>query len=97
MHARVVKWENGDPEAIRRTAQDISSRAAGGPPEGLPAVGFTLLVDPDNGQAIAITLFETEEKLRQGHELLMTMDPPGDGMGTRVSVDFYAVATDLRT
>lgn len=96
MHARVATWEGGDAEAIRSAAEEIKSRSGEGPPEGVPSVGFTLLVDPDNGRAIGIGLFETEEDLRKGDETLNSMDPPGDGMGRRTSVGFYEVAVDLK-
>ena len=95
MHARVVTWEGGDAESMRRSAEEMARSSEGGPPEGLPAVGFTLLVDPENGQAMAITLFETEEKLQQGHETLMAMQPPADGRA-RASAGFYEVAVDRR-
>lgn len=96
MYARVATWEGGDADAIRRSAEEIRSRADSGPPEGVPSVGFTLLIDPDNGRGIAVGLFETEADLRKGDEVLNAMDPPGEGMGRRASVDFYEVALDVR-
>lgn len=96
MYARVTTWQGGDGEAMRRSAAEIRERAASGPPEGVPAVGLTLLVDAERGRGMAITLFETEDDLRQGHETLDAMDPPEPGMGTRASVDLFEVAVDLR-
>jgi hypothetical protein len=96
MYARVARWEGASAEDIRATAQAITAEASGGPPEGLPAKGLMLLVDPDGGRTIAISLFDTEEDMRQGDATLNEMSPPGDGMGRRAPVEFYEVAADLR-
>jgi hypothetical protein len=94
MYARVAKWEGADPKALEESAAQIRAQteAEGGPPPGLPAKEFLLLHDTAGGQAIGITLFETEEEYRQGDEMLNSMSPPGEGMGTRVSVDKYELA-----
>ena len=96
MYARVAKWEGAEADAIRTTAAEISSQAASGPPEGVPANGFLLLIDPDNGRTIAVSLYETEEDLRKGNETLNAMTPPQDGMGQRGAVEMYEVAVDIR-
>ena len=96
MYARVTKWEGGDGEGIRKAAQEINSRAASGPPEGVPAKGFLLMTDPDNGRTMAVSLFETEDDYRQGDETLSQMSPPDDGFGQRGAVEKYEVAVDVR-
>jgi hypothetical protein len=96
MYARVAKWEGADAEAVRSTAEEINSRAESGPPEGVPAKGFLLLIDPDNGRSMAISFFETEEDRRQGDETLNAMNPPSDGMGSRSAVEMYEVAAELK-
>jgi hypothetical protein len=96
MYARVVRWEGADADTLRKSAEEINSRADSGPPEGVPSRGFTLLIDPDNGRAVAIGLFETEEDYAKGDETLNAMDPPGGGMGTRTAVDKYELAVDVR-
>ena len=97
MYARVAKWEGATADAVRTMAEQISSDAESGPPEGVPANGFTLLVDPDGGRTIAIALFETEEDLRKGDETLNSMSPPSsDDMGKRTGVEMYEVAVDTR-
>ncbi|HKG38159.1 MAG TPA: hypothetical protein VKB25_04155 [Conexibacter sp.] len=95
MYARVVKWEGGSAESIRESIAEIEERSKSGPPEGVPSTGFTFLADPEGGKVVAISLFETEERLRQGNETLESMDPP-TSMGTRVSVETYEVAADIR-
>jgi hypothetical protein len=95
MYARVAKWEGGSADAIRESIERIQSESQSGPPEGVPSTGFTFLTDPDAGRVLAIGLFETEEDLRKGHETLEQMSPPSP-MGTRVSVETYEVAADIR-
>jgi len=96
MYARVARWEGAEADAMRSTAEQINSDSTSGPPEGVPAKGFLLLIDPDNGRSLAVSLFETEDDLRQGDETLNAMNPPGDGMGRRASVENYEVALDVR-
>jgi len=95
MYARVVRFEGGDADAIRESVARIRADAASGPPEGVPSTGFTFLVDPDAGRVIAISLFETEEDLRQGDAKLGEMSPPVS-MGTRSPVETYEVGFDIR-
>jgi hypothetical protein len=95
MYARVARWEGGDAETIRSTVSDISTQAQSGPPEGVPGKGFMLLSDPDGGKVTAIALFESEDDYRQGDQTLNEMSPPGDGMGSRVSVEKYEVGVKV--
>jgi len=57
---------------------------------------FVMLIDPDNGRSLAIALFETEEDLRKGDEVLNSMSPSRDDTGRRTSVETYEVAVDVR-
>jgi hypothetical protein len=93
MHARVARFEGADADALKETADRIrqEGEAAGGPPEGVPSSGFFLLTDHENGRAIAISLFDTEEDMHKGHETLNQMSPPGAGMGQRTAVEMYEV------
>jgi hypothetical protein len=97
MYARVAKWEGASADAVRTMAERINADADSGPPEGVPASGFLLLVDPEGGRSLAIGFFETEEKRKQGDETLNAMNPPeGADMGSRTSVEMYEVAADLK-
>jgi hypothetical protein len=96
MYARVVRWEGADGEALEQSAARIREDAESGPPEGVPSKELLMLTDADNGRAIAIVMFETEEDYRQGDETLNAMSPPGGGMGRRVSVEKYEVAAQLQ-
>jgi len=92
MLARVVTWEGGDAEAMRKSAAEINEQAGDGPPPGVPAKEFLLLQDTANGKAIAVMTFENEDDYREGDETLNSMSPPGEGMGQRVSVEKFEIA-----
>jgi hypothetical protein len=96
MYARVAKWEGGDADALRQSADRINGDADSGPPPGIPAKGLLMLMDPDAGTSMAIVLFETEDDLRTGSATLDTMSPSED-TGTRTSVETYQVGVDIRT
>lgn len=96
MYARVAKWEGGDADALRQSSAEINARAASGPPEGVPAQGLLMLIDPDNGSSMAISLFASEADLRQGDATLNTMNPTSDRVGHRTSVETYEVGVDIR-
>lgn len=96
MYARVARWEGVDADAMRRTAGQINAQSSSGPPEGVPAKSLLMLIDPDNGRTLAVSLFETEEDLRKGDETLNSMSPPDDGLGRRASVEIYEVAVDVK-
>jgi hypothetical protein len=81
---------------MRRSADEINAQAAAGPPEGVPAKAFLMLIDPDGGKTLAISLFETEDDLRAGDAVLNEMSPPDDGFGQRAAVETYEVAVDVR-
>jgi hypothetical protein len=97
MYARVARWEGAEAEAMRRSSEQINAEASSGPPEGVPAKGLLLLIDPDNGRGLAVSLFETLDDLRKGDEVLNSMSPPDDAMGRRTAVEVYEVAADIRT
>jgi|SRR5215210_3696519 len=96
MYARVASWEGADGDALRRMTEDMKERAASGPPEGVPATGFMMLIDPDNGRSLGIVLFDNEADLRTGDAALNEMNPQTDDAGRRTSVETYEVAIDVR-
>ena len=95
MYARVARFEGGDADAIRARTKELG-RGEEGPPEGVPAKGFLLPIDPDNGRGLGISLFETEEDMREGDETLNSMSPPSGDMGRRASVEMYEVGAEFR-
>jgi hypothetical protein len=89
MKARVATWRGGDPDTVKSNLDEIKSRAESGPPEGVPAVG--LMVLQREGEVLFISLFDSEDDLRQGDATLNEMSPPGGAMGER-TVEHYDVA-----
>jgi hypothetical protein len=55
-----------------------------------------MLIDPGSGRSVAVALFETEADLQTGDQALDAMNPSGDDVGTRTSVETYEVAVDVR-
>ena len=94
MHARIATFE-ADParadEAVAAARQQVESNWAN-PPGGLEtAKEMYMLIDREHGRGLGITLYETEDDLRRGHEALNQMTPPAEG-GRRTDVALYEVA-----
>jgi hypothetical protein len=96
MYARVARWEGGTPDAVRSFAKRVNADAGSGPPEGIPARALLLLVDPDNGRSLAITLYDTEDDMRRGDATFNQMSPGDDAVGHRASVEMYEVGAEMR-
>ena len=90
MYARVATFE-GDAASFDASLEDMRRDASSGPPEGVPATGFLMLLDRDAGEGLAIAFFDSEEDMRKGDEALNAMNPPGDSPMRRVSVKKYEV------
>ena len=93
MYARVTRFEGGTAEALQAAAKQVTSSSD--PPPGVPAQGFTMLIDTESGRSIGIVLFATEEDYATGDAALEAMTPSDDG-GHRVSVEKYEVGADIR-
>jgi hypothetical protein len=89
VYARVATFE-GDPanadQAIDMVRGEVESGEA---PPGLEGAKMLMLVDRQSGKGMGITLFESEEAMRRGDEVLNAMSPGGGGR--RTSVEFYEV------
>jgi hypothetical protein len=89
MYARVVRFTDVDPAKI----EEIRGRAETGPPEGVDSTGFKLIHDTNQGTAVFIGFFESEDKMNEGAKVLEAMDS-SDTPGTRASVDAGEVAVE---
>jgi hypothetical protein len=86
MYARIATFEGAtDIDAVADQIRE------GEQPEGLPATGFFLMADREQGKVVSIALFATEEDMRTGDETLNSMSPPGNGLGQRAGVDLLEV------
>jgi hypothetical protein len=96
MFARVATFEGAEPGQLKEVLDEIRERSKSGPPEGVNGKALYILTDVDGGKVLSIGLFETEEDLKQGHEVLNSMDPPvPGGLGNRTSVDLMEVALQV--
>ena len=93
MYARVTTFEGGSADALRAASKQVNSSS--GPPPGVPAKGFTMLIDTESGRSMGIVLFESEDDYATGDAALSAMSPSEDG-GHRVSVEKYEVGADIR-
>jgi hypothetical protein len=94
MYARVTRLEGVEADTLRRFGEFVTSSS--GPPEGVPSSGITVLIDPDNGSALVIGVFQTEEDLRTGDEALRRMESPVPGMPAPASIETYEIAAEIR-
>lgn len=87
MWARVARFE-GDPSDVEARIDRLRALFDSGPPEGLEDVKFLLLADRASGGMLGIALFESEEALRKGDDVMNA----GQGhAGARSGVEFYEV------
>jgi hypothetical protein len=63
-------------------------------PEGIPAVGFLMMVDRDAGKVVEVLLFETQDDLREGDATMDAM-APGEGSMHRVALDRFQVPVHI--
>jgi hypothetical protein len=93
MYARVATFNMGEglDEAIQQVKTDVESDNR--PPGLEEAKGMLMLIDRDSGKAIGITMFETEDALKRGDEVLNAMSPGGGG--SRTGVEFYEIPVSV--
>lgn len=89
MYARIAMFES-DPGSLDEMIDAVRSDVeAGKVPEGLEGAKFLMLVNRESGKNVGVTLFDSEETMRRGHEALNAMSP-GENTG-RTSVELYEV------
>jgi len=95
MFARMATFEVDDPDLIDGEV-DTTRRftEGGGLPEGIPAVGFLMMVDRTSRKVVEVLLFETEEELQEGDATLNAM-APGDGSMHRTALDVFEVPVHM--
>jgi hypothetical protein len=89
MHARIATFES-DPAKVDDAISMVRAQVESGEaPPGLEGAKMLMLVNREAGKGVGITLFESEEAMRQGDEALNAMNP--GGTERRTSVEFYEV------
>jgi hypothetical protein len=93
VYARVATFE-GDPANVDEAINMVRSQVESGDvPPGLEGTKMLMLVDRASGKGLGVTLFESEEAMRRGDEVLNAMTPPGES-GRRTAVEFYEVPVE---
>jgi hypothetical protein len=87
MWARVAEFE-GDPGDVDARIERLRSVIEGERPDGFPDAKFLMLVDRKSGGMLGVALFDSEEALRKGDQL---MNAGAGHAGSRASVQFYEV------
>jgi hypothetical protein len=86
--ARIARFEGDPADVDARLGQLRSMLESDGVPPELADAKILLLVDRASGGALGVTLFESEEAMRRGDEVMNA----GQGLaGARSSVEFYEV------
>jgi hypothetical protein len=89
MYARVAVFES-DPANVDDAIDMVRSEVqSGDTPAGLEGAKMLMLVDRETGKGLGVTLFESEEAMRRGHEALDAMSPGSNER--RTSVEFHEV------
>jgi hypothetical protein len=89
MYARVARFQ-GDPSQIDESAANVREQVESGEvPPGLEGAKMMMFVDRQTGEGLGITLFDSEEAMRRGDEVLNEMSPGGGSQ--RTGVTFYEV------
>jgi hypothetical protein len=92
MYARVASFEGRDVTLADELIAKVKDRASR--EDAIPgAHGFLMLVDREEGTALGITMFATEEELHDAEPAFeeMASTIPEEMRGRRVSVDVYEV------
>jgi heme-degrading monooxygenase HmoA len=95
MYARIATFES-DPASVDDAISMVQGQVESGEtPPGLEGAKMLMLVNRETGKGLGVTLFESEEAMRQGDEALNAMNP--GGTERRTSVEFYEVPVQTVT
>jgi heme-degrading monooxygenase HmoA len=95
MYARVATFESRPENVDDAIAMVRAEVESGETPPGLEGAKMLMLVNRETGKGVGVTLFESEEAMRQGDEALNAMNP--GGTERRVSVEFFEVPVQTVT
>lgn len=83
-YARVVRFTDAEQDRIDKVVSMVEE--SDGPPPGVDSTGMKLVYDKDQGTAIFVGFFSSEEAMRAADEVLRGMEVE-DTPGTRQSID----------
>jgi hypothetical protein len=91
MHARAVRFTGVTEETIDSVKAQVEE--SDGPPPGVRATAMKMLFDADQGTALFVAFFESEQDMRDADRVFEAMDP-GQTPGSRASVDHCEVVIE---
>jgi hypothetical protein len=93
VYVRAVRFTDVTPERVDQLIGRIEE--SDGPPPGVPATGLQMLFDENQGTAVVLQYFDTEEDMRTGDQAFTAMDA-SDTPGSRTSVDMCELKIERR-
>lgn len=88
MWARVARFDGSPEDLEARVARVRALLDSNDLPPDLAEAKFLMLVNHESGEALGVTLFDSEEALRKGDE---AMNAGAGHAGKRTGVEFYEV------
>jgi hypothetical protein len=88
MFARVATFQS-DPADVDDAIAMVRSEVDAETPPELEGAKMLMLVNRETGKGLGITLFDSEDAMRRGHEALDAMS--SGGKERRTSVEFFEV------
>ena len=88
MFVRVVRFTDVSTERVQSLLAEIEQ--SDGPPPGVPSTGLKMLLDEDQGTAVVLQYFATEDDMKAGAAVFSAMDA-SETPGTRASVDMCEI------
>ena len=95
MYARVATFQSDAAQmddAISAVRAEVES---GDTPEGLEGAKMLMLVNRETGKGVGVTLFDSEEAMRRGDEVLNAMNPGASER--RTGVEYFEVPVETVT
>jgi hypothetical protein len=92
VHVRVVRFTDVDPQRVETLISEINE--ADGPPPGVKAKRLQMVLDPDQGTAVVLQFFDSEQDMRDSEAGFEAMDA-SETPGTRASIDRGEVKLEL--
>lgn len=97
MYARIATFEipaDGPPEMEKRVVSEVRRRVTEGPgPDGMQRM--MMLVDREKNRALGVSIFESEDAMRNAESFFEAMQPATrDSGGTRTDVGHFEILLD---
>ena len=92
MYVRVVRFTDVSSERMQSLLERVEQ--SDGPPPGVSMTKLRVLLDEDQGTAVVLQVFATEDDMKAGAAVFDDMDA-SETPGTRASVDMCEVKLEL--